>query len=205
MIVSDFSRTHVAAVIGKQVSQRFYGVPVTKSYFFGCSTAGRQGLKAAQAFPEDYDGIIAGSPAADFNNLMSWSGSLFDVVGSPGNSRYIGPTKWLAVQKETMKQCDTLDGVKDNVIEDPSKCNFEPEKILCKGNIGTPNCLTKTEIETVKKVLAPLYGVDGRLVSYPLEPAAGIKSAVLLYGGDLASKLTYAEVSQPTVYRLIEH
>ena len=36
------------------------------SYWNGCSAGGRQALKAAQRFPADFDGIIAGAPGLDW-------------------------------------------------------------------------------------------------------------------------------------------
>lgn len=73
-VVIDFSyrARHAAAVVGKQVVKQYYGSAHKKSYYFGCSTGGRQGLKAAQMYPGDYDGIIAGSPASNFNHLAAW-------------------------------------------------------------------------------------------------------------------------------------
>jgi feruloyl esterase len=44
-------------------SQAYYGEAAKKSYWLGCSSGGKQGLKEVQAFPEDYDGVIAGAAA----------------------------------------------------------------------------------------------------------------------------------------------
>jgi len=54
---------HEMTVKSKLLIQAFYGNPPQFSYWNGCSTGGRQGLKEAQMFPNDYDGIIAGAPA----------------------------------------------------------------------------------------------------------------------------------------------
>ena len=65
---------HAAVVAGKQVVEHHYGRSHSYSYYLGCSTGGRQGLKSAQSYPEDFDGIIAGSPASDVNHLFDWEG-----------------------------------------------------------------------------------------------------------------------------------
>src|SRR5258708_10567449 len=54
---------HEMTVKAKAVIYAFYGSAPRFSYWNGCSTGGRQGLKEAQKFPDDYDGIIAGAPA----------------------------------------------------------------------------------------------------------------------------------------------
>ena len=43
--------------------QAYYGRAASYKYFVGCSNGGRQALMAAQRFPEDWDGILAGAPA----------------------------------------------------------------------------------------------------------------------------------------------
>ena len=54
---------HLMTVVGKQVTECFYGQPVGYSLFVGGSTGGQQGMMLAQRYPEDYDGILAVAPA----------------------------------------------------------------------------------------------------------------------------------------------
>ncbi|AGU49376.1 putative tannase/feruloyl esterase [Variovorax paradoxus B4] len=61
----------VTAVAGKQITRAFYGSPASKSYWIGCSQGGGKGLMQAQRYPENFDGIVAGSPVFD------WTGSMF--------------------------------------------------------------------------------------------------------------------------------
>ena len=56
--------THVNAVASKAIIDAFYGQPASHSYFRGCSTGGREGIMEATRYPNDFDGIIAGHPAA---------------------------------------------------------------------------------------------------------------------------------------------
>jgi feruloyl esterase len=57
-----FRSLHVTAETAKMVARTYYGAGPAKSYYDGCSQGGRQGLTLAQRFPNDFDGIIAGSP-----------------------------------------------------------------------------------------------------------------------------------------------
>lgn len=71
-VLTDFtSRSiHAETVIGKQIVSHYYGKAHDKSYYMGCSTGGRQGVYAALHYPDDFDGILAGAPATNFNNLL---------------------------------------------------------------------------------------------------------------------------------------
>src|ERR1039457_2766452 len=63
--LTDFAYrvVHELTVKAKAILNAYYGNGPTTSYWDGCSTGGRQGLKEAQRYPADYDGIIAGAPA----------------------------------------------------------------------------------------------------------------------------------------------
>jgi feruloyl esterase len=120
------------------------------SYFDGCNTGGHQALMEAQRYPHDYDGIIAGDPAADrvhevIGYLWAWTATHQD-----GRSM-LSPAKLQFVTKAVVGACDALDGVKDQVIEDPRRCHFDPATLACRAS-QTQDCLTPAEIGALKKV-----------------------------------------------------
>ena len=54
------------AAKAKALAAGYYGANAAYAYWDGCSTGGRQGLMEAQAYPGDFDGILAGAPAIDW-------------------------------------------------------------------------------------------------------------------------------------------
>ncbi len=141
---------HTMTVASKAVIAAFYGAGPKFSYWNGCSTGGRQGLMAAQRHPEDFDGIIAGAPANYWTHLMAgivW-GAQAAHKDQPGN---IPAQKLSLLHDAVLRACDALDGVKDGVIEDPTRCNFDPHSLECKGNEG-PACLTSAQAEAASKM-----------------------------------------------------
>ena len=87
-------RLHTSVVVGKRLTNLFYNKTYDKSYYLGCSLGGRQGIKASELFPADFDGIVAGSPALDFNNLQSWRANFFPITGPAISSRFISKSSW---------------------------------------------------------------------------------------------------------------
>ncbi|OOF91913.1 hypothetical protein ASPCADRAFT_176503 [Aspergillus carbonarius ITEM 5010] len=174
---------HISVTIGKNLAKTFYNKAATKSYYIGCSFGGRQGINSAVSFPDDFDGIIAGSPALDFNNLVSWRASFFPITGAPDSPNFISQSNWeILIHPEVLRQCDKLDGVADGIIEDPSLCDFHPEAIMCAPDQAA-NCLNPNQIETVRRVLSPLYGTDGQLIFPAMQPGSEIEASKKLYAG----------------------
>src|SRR5438477_12336412 len=120
----DFSwrSEHEMTVKAKALIQAFYGNAPKLSYWNGCSTGGRQGLKEAQMVPNDYDGIIAGAPA-NRTAMPLWIAS----AALKDKDSYIPTSKYPAIHEAALKSCDALDGVKDGLIEDPRQCKFDPK------------------------------------------------------------------------------
>jgi feruloyl esterase len=71
-----------------------------------------------------------------------------------------------------MKQCDSLDGYADGILEDPSLCNYDPSGLLCKEKDST-SCLSAAQIETVKRVYSPLLQKDGSVIYPRMQPGGG--------------------------------
>lgn len=186
-VVEDFAwrALHTGVVMGKEISQRFYGREQNKSYYFGCSTGGRQGFKEAQDFPEDFDGLVVGAPALAFANLSSWSGSFYTYTGATNASTFLPVPLWLVVHQDILSQCDSLDGYVDGIIEDPAICNYTvSDSILCSGTANSSACLTDIQAETVRKVFSPLINTeDGSLVYSAMQPGSEILAAFIYYTG----------------------
>ncbi|KAK0265833.1 hypothetical protein LTS02_011443 [Friedmanniomyces endolithicus] len=159
---------HAATEAGKQVINQFYGEKPSYSYYLGCSTGGQQGLHSAQYFPDDFDGIIAGSAAADFNHLQAWSGRFIELTGlNSTDPRFLTLAQWTLVQSYIFNQCDAaLDGVNDGILEDPTICKFDATAIPVCGAASNSTCLTSTQINTVQQVFTELYNTAGDLL-YP--------------------------------------
>ncbi|KAG6915854.1 hypothetical protein DXG01_009561 [Tephrocybe rancida] len=170
-VLNDFAfrAIHVEAVIGKQIVEEYYGSPHHRSYYLGCSTGGRQGTQAALKYPDDFDGIIAGAPATDWNHLIGEITMLARYIGAPhiGTSpSFIPPALWDIIAAEILKQCDGLDGIVDGIITEPDACDFRPEALVCVGDSATEGCVSVPQLEALRKIYQPLFGPEGELL-YP--------------------------------------
>ena len=154
LIDFGYRSTHEMTVKAKAIIAAYYGRPPELSYFNGCSAGGKQGLTEAQLFPGDYNGIIAGAPANNWTHLMAQLVWVAQAVHKDEAS-YIPPEKYQALHEAALAACDARDGVKDGVIEDPTKCKFDPKAIQCKGGDG-PSCLTAPQVEAARKIYSAL-------------------------------------------------
>jgi Tannase and feruloyl esterase len=174
LIVDFASRSlHEMTLKAKAVILAYYGESPKFSYWNGCSTGGRQGWMEAQRFPKDYDGILAGAPAFNWDRFLPaelWPGVVMNVdAGSP-----ISETKLNAVTRAAVKACDAIDGVVDGVMADPRKCHFDPHVLEC-GKPGAPTdgtCLTDAEAHAVQQIWQGPRDPDGKFLWYGLEPGA---------------------------------
>jgi feruloyl esterase len=149
LIDFGYRSEHEMTVKSKAIINAFYGNAPQLSYWNGCSTGGRQGLKEAQMFPNDYDGIIAGAPA-NRTAMSLWVA--FAVLKDEAS--YIPAEKYPVIHQAVLNACDAIDGVKDGLIEDPRQCNFDPKVLLCKAG-DNASCLTAPQVEAVRKIYSP--------------------------------------------------
>ncbi len=180
--VVDFSHraVHEMTLTAKAIISAYYGRGSQFSYWNGCSTGGRQGLIAAQKYPEDFDGIIAGAPASNYTRLCAWRLALESAV-LKDPAKAVPPAKAVLLNKAVLAACDALDGIKDGLLTDPRKCHFDPSTLLCRGS-AQDNCLTVPQVEAVKMAYAPAKKKTGETI-YPGLPPGGEAGWTALAGG----------------------
>jgi feruloyl esterase len=153
---------HETAVTAKLIIKQFYGEDPRWAYFNSCSNGGRQALMEAQRYPADYTGIIAGAPANYWTHLLADAAeNMLATLNKPED--YIPASKLPAIQAAALAACDTIDRVKDGVIEDPRQCHFDPSTLLCKGG-DSPACLTAPQVAALKKLYAGATTSKGRRI-----------------------------------------
>lgn len=159
---------HETTIKAKGIVQAFYGAAAEHSYFASCSNGGRQALMEAQRFPDDYDGIIAGAPAAYWNRLLASFG--WDLQpGDRDSAAYIPGSKVPAIAAAVIKACDAADGVTDGIINDPRACRFDPVSMLCK-NGDTDSCLTQPQVAALKRIYEGPRTTNGEIINPGFSP-----------------------------------
>jgi feruloyl esterase len=157
-----FRATHEVTVAAKNLVKNFFGATkIQRSYFDGCSNGGRQAMVEATRFPDDYDGIIAGAPFMDIRTIIA--GAKIDKVQLRSPSSYIPASLLPMIDQAIYASCDAADGVQDGLIQNPAKCAFNPDSLICK-NGSSANCLTPQQANTLKSYFSALRDQDGRLV-----------------------------------------
>jgi feruloyl esterase len=146
---------HRTAVTAKALTKAFYQDEIIRSYFTGCSRGGGHGLMAAQRYPEDFDGIVAGAPAFDWAPGLAALATQINQAMYPDPSNLqeavVGPKEQELIESSYLRMCDEEDGIKDGILNDPRECKFNVATLLCKGE-DTDSCLSKQQLAAVKIV-----------------------------------------------------
>jgi feruloyl esterase len=189
--LTDFGyrAVHEMTVKAKALIAAFYGDPPKISYWNGCSTGGRQGLKEAQRFPDDYDAIIAGASANPRTHLSTWQIWLAQGILKDAPN-YIPASKYPVIHKAVLEACDAIDGLKDGLLNDPTLCHFDPKVIECKeGDNAT--CLTPPQVEAARRMYtAPKNPRTNQEIFPPVEPGSELGWSMLLAGPEPFSAAT---------------
>jgi len=146
----------------KAVVTAYYGSGPKRSYFSSCSNGGRQALMEAQRYPADYDGIIAGAPANYWTHLLLSAVSNLQATAGQ-QATYIPSSKLPSIQAAALAACDSDDGIKDGVIENPARCRIDPAVLLCQGE-ESDRCLTAPQVRALKKLYDGTRNVKGKLL-----------------------------------------
>lgn len=184
---------HGSVELAKVLTEAFYSSGIDYSYYSGCSTGGRQGLKEVEMYPDDFDGVLAGAPAWWTAHLQPWTIKLA-LYNLPTTADYHIPASLFpAIGAEVLKQCDIQDGRADNIIMDPNGCDFEPETLLCGPGVTNQTeagCLTAAQIGTLYSIYNDYVDVNQTFVFPHLELGSEAQWPVLL-GTPMPNPLGY--------------
>ena len=178
-----YRAVHLTAVTSKAIATRFYGQPVAYSYWNSCSNGGRQGMLEAQRYPADFDGIVANAP---------WVHQTGFSMGAIWNHQVLTQTpiteaKVELLAKHVMASCDAIDGLTDNLIDDPRQCqiNVANDVPACRAGTDNNSCLTREQAEAIQKIYDGPSDSAGIQIFHGFEP--GSEQVVTGFGGNLAS------------------
>ena len=156
----------------KAIIAAWSGDDPSRSYFTGCSDGGREALMVAQRFPDDFDGIIVGSPANAWTHLFSgfiWNAQALLI--DPAS--YVPPSLLPVLSKAALAQCAGQDGGvgTDPFLNDPRDCQFDPGTVQCQAGQDPGTCLTAEQVAAVRKIYAgPHDPQTGALIFPGYEP-----------------------------------
>jgi len=196
----DFAYQAVERVttVAKAIIARHYAQPISRSYYAGCSTGGREAMLAAQRYPLEFDGVIAGAPNMHINYAvlgLDWINVQLNQVaprgtnGQPVTREALSSTQKQAVIEGIRNACDANDGVQDGLVFNTSACKFDPSTLVCGGKNNGAGCLTAAQAAALERAFAGPRMKDGRQLYSPFPFDTGIADGAqafipgLLYGG----------------------
>jgi len=176
---------HLTALASKKLIQAFYGQKAAYAYFTGCSDGGREALIEAQRYPDDFNGIIAGAAALNFQvQKVIYHGWMARANTGPDGKAIVLASRLPLLHKAVLEQCDVLDGQIDGLIADPRICHIDPAVLQCKTSADTSQCLSTEEVAVVR-----------RFYEGPRDPDSGER--LVIGGPQPGSELSWAGVFVP--------
>ena len=152
--VTDFAgrAMHETTTVGKALTSAYYGAAPKFSYMIECGGGSAAALHEVQKYPADYNGVVVGGHAAHLTRQIF--GQVWLWTATHTNGVAILPAAKLSVLHEAvLARCDLLDGVKDGLLENPTRCTFDPKEIECRSADGA-DCLSPAQVEAVQKIYA---------------------------------------------------
>ncbi|KAI1130245.1 feruloyl esterase B precursor, partial [Nemania abortiva] len=166
----SYRALHGSVELAKQIVPAYYRdnkttlPPIEYSYYTGCATGGRQGLRLLQLYPHDFDGVLVGDAAWQTTHLQSWSTWVPLQNYPPESSYHVPQTLFSSLTAQMTKICDSQDGVTDSIVLEPANCRIDYTTLLCSSPSASQDaCVTTPQFVTLQKMFSP-YTVNGTII-----------------------------------------
>lgn len=166
----SYRALHGSVGLAKQVVSTYYSynkttaASIKNSYYTGCATGGRQGLRLLQLYPEDFDGVLIGDAAWQTTHLQSWSTWVPLQNYPPGSPYHITEALFSSLTVQITELCDSQDGIADLIIQDPASCSIDYATFLCSSPAANQAaCVTEPQLVTLQKMFSP-YTINSTIV-----------------------------------------
>ncbi|KAI0396045.1 tannase and feruloyl esterase [Xylariaceae sp. FL0594] len=170
------------------------------TYFTGCSTGGREGLKQIQLDASVFDGALIGAPAWDTQHLMPYLSRLA-TWNLPEDAAYSidDASLLLRLQAEVLGQCDALDSVRDNVVSDPEACRmrFDISRVRCDVSADKTACWTPAQVQTAGRIYGDYVVNIGISSSGSTDTREGEKQKLVYTGAEYGSEIEWSTYLLP--------
>ncbi|WP_417538030.1 tannase/feruloyl esterase family alpha/beta hydrolase [Marinomonas sp.] len=165
--------------VARTLVESYYESPIKYSYGLGQSNGGRMAMVAATRFPTMFDGLLVGYPG--FNLPKAALQHAWDVQAlhrvNDDISQALSQRDLDFFSNKMLEQCDTLDGISDDMIFAADACQkvFEPKALVCKSDFDR-DCLPLNKIGALMRMhMGPHNSKNQTLyTSWPYD--AGIRS-----------------------------
>lgn len=167
----SIKKTHDVALA---LIDRAFGVDPDWFYFAGFSQGGHEALDAAGRYSDDYDGVVAGTPAYNVAMMHIGHGSVYrDALYGDGGAGWVNPAKQTLLVNAVYEACDPIDGLADGIISDTAGCldAFDVQSLRCADGADTgDDCLSDAQIATLDTLASPNdvgFDIAGNSVAAP--------------------------------------
>ena len=158
----QIKKTHDVAM---RLIEARYGEGSQYNYFIGGSQGGHEGFDAAQRYPDDYHGVVAGYPAHNVVMLHLSANRYAQALHANEGASWLSPAKVRSFTAAVYAECDGLDRAQDGIISDVAACidataDFtemnDSNPVRCANGEDTgDDCLSDAQIEALNVMNEP--------------------------------------------------
>jgi len=164
--------THVVTLVAKQLTTRYYGLPIAHAYMAGNSKGGQAVLMEAQRFPDDFDGLMPSAPVYDYTGRNMIAAAWFAQAIDDGHGgSVLDDAAAQVIHESVLGHCGAQAGVDEGLVTDPPTCGWQPDMVVCPPGASNGECLTPRQISAVHRLMSPAKNSAGEVIwRYPYLP-----------------------------------